>query len=265
MRSCSPVASMPWRIAAACIFAAAFCVSSAIGRAQSGATPQRTVRDGVFSEAQAARGKLAYEANTCTRCHLDTLEGREQGGGGNGGAPLRGQRFVQDFGESKLSKLVSKIRVDKPMENPGTLPSQMALDIAAYILLKNDYPAGRTELSNETANTTWIPGPPGAAGLANYEVVTSIGCLYHDPSNSWLLRNAAALTPVDPASSADRDRSAGPSTPSTNTFRLLDAYHYDAASHADHTVKVVGYLVRMGAEIRITVTTLQTVAPNCAN
>ena len=95
--------------------------------------------------------------------------------------------------------------------------------------------------------------------------MTSVGCLYHDPSNSWLLRNAAALTAIEPeASGVDRQQAIGTGTPSTNTFRLLAAYRHDAASHADHTVKVVGYLVRLGAEIRVNVTSLQTVSPACS-
>ena len=151
------------------------------------------------------------------------------------------------------------------MKIPAPSSEQTALDLAAYILLKNEYPAGDKDLTSEAANATWIPGPPGATGIPDYALVTSVGCLYHDPSNSWLLRNAAALTAIEPeASGADRQQAIGTSTPSTNTFRLLAAYHHDAASHADHTVKVVGYLVRLGAEIRVSVTSLQTVSPACS-
>src|SRR6185436_19879925 len=83
------------------IVTAALSISPALTRAQTASAPQKTVQDGVFTDAQAARGKQAYESSTCTRCHLETLEGREQGGGGNGGAALIGLRFVQDYGESK--------------------------------------------------------------------------------------------------------------------------------------------------------------------
>ena len=244
--------------AAALIVTAAVSTSPTPIGAQSTAAPQKTVRDGVFTDAQGARGKEAFETNTCTRCHLDTLEGREQGGGGNGGAALIGLRFVQDYGESKLSSLVNKILVDKPNDNPGTLTEQVALDIAAYILKKNNYPAGQAELTKEAAGATYIPGPPGAAGIAAHTIVTSTGCLFKDPSNSWLLKNAADLTPVSPGAGG------GSGATGTNTFRLLDAYHYDAASQAGHTVKVVGYLVRLGAEIRVSLTSLQTVAASCS-
>lgn len=230
--------------------------------AQSPAIPQRTVKDGVFTAAQADRGKQAYETNSCTRCHLETLEGREQGGGGNGGTPLKGLRFIQDFGETKLSTLVNKMRLDKPMENPGTLSDHAALEIAAYILLKNDYPPGQTELTNDVAGQIWIPGPAGATGIANHTIVGSIGCLYHDPSDSWILTKARALTPTADAAEGAPPASA---TPPAHTFRLLDAYNRNPAPLANHIVKVEGYLVRLGAEIRVSLTSLEQAGGSCSN
>jgi hypothetical protein len=239
----------------------ALCESPALIQGQSAAVPQKMVGDGVFSEAQAARGKKAFEqgTGTCTKCHLASLEGREQTGGGNGGAALIGLRFIQDFGESKLSKLVNKIRVDKPVEDPGTLTEQVALDMAAYLLMKNNYPAGSVDLTSDIASQTWVPGPPGATGIPDHAIVTSTGCLFNDPSNSWLLRNAGDLKVV----TLDAPGGLAAGAPGMNTFRLLDAYDYDAASQANHKVKVVGYLVRLGAEIRVSLTSLQTVALSC--
>ncbi len=245
---------------AAAVAVSILCLSLSFVAAQTGTSPQKSVRDGVFTAAQAERGRLAYEGTSCVRCHLDTLEGREQGGGGNGGAPLKGLRFIQDFGESKLSTLVNKMRVDKPNEDPGTLNEQTALDIAAYILLKNDYPAGTAELTSESAATTWIPGPAGATGIANHTVVNSIGCLFHDPSDSWLLVKAHALSPV---TSAEHAASSSGSA-ATHTFRLLNAYNNNAASYANRTVKAEGYLVRLGAEIRISLTSLQPAGGACS-
>jgi cytochrome c553 len=255
------------KLAVALFSMGALCVSSVAMRAQSAATPQRTIRDGVFTQAQADRGRQAYESNSCVRCHLATLEGREQGGGGNGGAPLKGLRFIQDFGESRLSKLVNKIRVDKPDDNPGTLSEQVALDIAAYILSKNEYPAGETELTTEAATASWIPGPPGAVGVPNYTLVSSVGCLHHDPTNSWLLRNAATVTPLAPTEldPAVTSSATAASTARTNTFRLLGAHRHNADALSNQGVQVTGYLVRLGAEIRISVISLQAAATACAN
>jgi mono/diheme cytochrome c family protein len=258
------VVDMLPKIAAGIFCVGAVCIWSVALRAQNAATPQQTIRDGVFTLAQAERGREAYESSSCVRCHLATLEGREQGGGGNGGAPLKGLRFIQDFGESRLSKLVNTIRIDEPKESPGTLSEQAALDIAAYILSKNEYPAGQIELTSETAAAIWIPGPPGATGVPNYTLVSSFGCLYQDPSNSWLLRNAAAVTPLVPAQVDPAVTSATlASTERTNTFRLLNAFNHKAVAYANQGVRVTGYLVRLGAEIRISLTSLQAEAAAC--
>jgi hypothetical protein len=257
MRSRSLTSMMP--SAAVLIAMLVLCARPAPIQAQAPATPQKMVGDGVFTDAQAARGKKLFEQNTCTKCHLATLEGREQTGGGNGGAALIGLRFIQDFGESRLSKLVNKIRVDKPVEDPGTFSEQVALDMAAYLLMKNNYPAGAADLTSDLAGQTWVPGPPGATGIPDHAIVTSTGCLFNDPSNSWLLKNAGDLKVV----TLDAPGGIAAGAPGANTFRLLDAYDYDAASQANHSVRVVGYLVRLGAEIRVSLTSLQTVAPSC--
>ena len=41
--------------------------------------------------------------------------------------------------------------------------------------------------------------------------------------------------------------------PGEFTFRLLDAHHYGPDPHNGHKVRVSGYLVRLGAEIRVNV------------
>jgi hypothetical protein len=47
------------------------------------------------------------------------------------------------------------------------------------------------------------------------------------------------------------------------TFRLLDAISYNPDPHDGHTVRVTGYLVRLGAEIRVNVQSLQMVNASC--
>ena len=56
-----------------------------------------------------------------------------------------------------------------------------------------------------------------------------------------------------------------PGGPGEFTFRLLDAISFNPETHNDHKVRVTGYMVRLGAEIRVNVQSLQTIAPSCAN
>lgn len=221
---------------------------------------RKTVRDAVYTEAQAARGKKVYEAN-CITCHLADLDGSANPDAGARGAPLVGTRFVQDFGESKVSALFNKMKRDMPSGRPGTLTDQEYLDATSYVLQRNRFPAGATELTEETAGEFWIPGAGGAEGLANYTFVTAVGCLHQDPTRSWLLTNAHELKKTD--ATAGAPPASLPDGPGEFTFRLLDAISYKPEPHDGHRVRVTGYMVRLGAEIRVNVQSLQMVGSSC--
>ena len=222
---------------------------------------RKTAREPVYADAQAERGKKVYEAN-CVTCHLPDLDGSANPDAGARGAPLVGTRFVQDFGESKVSALFNKMKRDMPSGRPGTLTDQEYLDLTAFVLQRNRFPSGSTELTEEAAGEFWIPGAGGADGLQNYTFVTTAGCLHQDPTRSWLLTNAQELKKTEvPAAGAAPD--AGSDGPGEFTFRLLDAISYKPEPHNGHKVRVTGYMVRLGAEIRVNVQSLQMVGASC--
>ena len=247
--------------------AAILCAAVVLLSAQEDAKLRKTVRDPVYTAAQAERGKQVYEAN-CVTCHLADLDGSTNPTAGARGAPLVGTRFVQDFGESKVSALFNKMKRDMPSGRPGTLTDQQYLDAAAYVLQRNSFPAGSAELTVDTADATWIPGAGGAEGLQNYTFVSAVGCLHQDPTRSWLLTNAGELKKTDPAAAAGGGATADSApndsgTPGEYTFRLLDAISYNPEPHNGHKVRVTGYMVRLGAEIRVNVQSLQTIGSSC--
>ena len=238
-----------------------FCAAVAARLTAQEPVARKTVRDPVYTEAQAERGKKVYEAN-CVTCHLPDLDGSANPDAGARGAPLVGTRFVQDFGESKVSALFNKMKRDMPSGRPGTLTDQEYLDASAYVLQRNKFPAGATELTEETAGEFWIPGAGGAEGLQNYTFVTTVGCLHQDPTRSWLLINAHELTRTDlPAAGAPP--AAVPDAPGEFTFRLLDAISYNPDPHNGHKMRVTGHMVRLGAEIRVNVQSLHMVGTSC--
>ncbi len=237
-----------------------FCASLAARPGAQETVARKTVREAVYTDAQAERGKRVYEAN-CVTCHLPDLDGSANPDAGARGAPLVGSRFVQDFGESKVSALFNKMKRDMPSGRPGTLTDQEYLDAAAYVLQRNRFPAGATELTEETAGEFWIPGAGGAEGLENYTFVTTIGCLHQDPTRSWLLTSAHGLKKTEPASGVAP--AAVPDAPGEFTFRLLDAISYNPDPHSGHKMRVNGYMVRLGAEIRVNVQSLQMVGASC--
>jgi mono/diheme cytochrome c family protein len=232
----------------------AFCaVVVGLPTAQEAAKARKTARDAVYTAAQAERGKQIYQEH-CVRCHLEELDGSANPTAGARGAPLVGGRFVQDFGESKVSALFNKMKRDMPSGQPGSLSDQQYLDLVTYVLHRNSFPAGTAELTSELADEAWIPGAGGADGLQNYTLVSAVGCLNQDPTRSWFLNDAEELKDMK-ASTSERQRGFA--------FRLLDAISYNPEPHNGHKVRVTGYMVRLGAEIRVNVTSLEMVAASC--
>jgi mono/diheme cytochrome c family protein len=118
-------------------------------RAQSGAAgPRASVRDGLYSAAQAARGKVAYERN-CAECHMPDLAGHEYAGA------LAGYAFQLKWQDASLGEFFGRVR-SMPLGRPGSLTSQEYLDIVAYALQKNGYPEGTHDLTAAIA-TQWPP------------------------------------------------------------------------------------------------------------
>src|SRR5678815_1825128 len=76
------------------------------------AQPARTIWDGVYNEAQAARGEQLY-AEHCSRCHGNTLAGMEA-------APaLTGTTFYSNWEGETLQALFDRIRTSMPPDKPG--------------------------------------------------------------------------------------------------------------------------------------------------
>jgi mono/diheme cytochrome c family protein len=124
----------------------------AIGRAQQ----SRAVTEGVYTEAQAARGQALYK-DRCASCHGEAL-------GGAQAPPLAGDEFVRTWRAQPLSDLVDKIRNTMPASAPGELTRQQSADLVAYILKVGQFRAGSAELTSEEAALKQITWPAGIAG-----------------------------------------------------------------------------------------------------
>ena len=103
----------------------------------------RTVWDGVYTETQAERGRASYQ-QTCLSCHRDDLRGDST-------APsLVGESFLFLWGDMEVGELSARIQKVMPPERPGSLPAQTYTDIVAFILQKNGFPAGSSDLATES-------------------------------------------------------------------------------------------------------------------
>lgn len=97
------------------------------------ATGPASVYDGVYSEAQVARGEALSDAR-CAACH--SAEG-EWGGG----------FLLLGYNGRPVWELVAMLRATMPMDAPGTLTLQEYTDVTAYILAINEIPAGGADLA----------------------------------------------------------------------------------------------------------------------
>jgi len=122
--------------------------------ASAGQVPKtRTVWEGIYTEAQAARGEKAYKL-ACGYCHKDNLAGGFFDDG-NGRAPaLAGARaFDSSFEKRWAGKTVGEMVIDvgtaMPLNDPGSLPPETYVDIITFLLARNGVPAGTVELPPE--------------------------------------------------------------------------------------------------------------------
>ena len=108
------------------------------------AAQTRTVWDGVYTDAQAERGRASYQ-QSCAACHREDLRGDST-------APsLVGESFTFLWGDMEVGELLARMQKLMPPERPGSLPPQTYIDIVAFMLQKNAFPAGSMELSADPA------------------------------------------------------------------------------------------------------------------
>jgi len=102
-----------------------------------GAQAKKSVKEGVYTDAQAKRGEALYK-DQCAACHGDDLAGSGPM------PPLAGNDFVKNW--KNLGDLFDKIHMSMPASSPGSLTEAQTADIISYVLSVGKYPAGTTEL-----------------------------------------------------------------------------------------------------------------------
>lgn len=119
------------------LFVTGTALTVAIGAAAvQGQTPSKTTNSGVYTAAQAERGKKLFEAK-CTACH-DT-------------ARFTGDAFLDPWDGKPLKGVWDIASGTMPEDNPGSLQQQEYGDILAYFLSLNAFPTGDAELEGNAA------------------------------------------------------------------------------------------------------------------
>ncbi|HEY0396638.1 MAG TPA: PQQ-binding-like beta-propeller repeat protein [Candidatus Elarobacter sp.] len=111
---------------------------------------------GHYTRAQAASGATVYSA-TCQQCHGVNLQGQSAPG-------LTGRAFQAYVGKSgTAASLFDFISRQMPADRPGSLTQQQYLDVTAFILSRNGYPAGDVPLTKATLANVPLGGGNVAA------------------------------------------------------------------------------------------------------
>jgi S-disulfanyl-L-cysteine oxidoreductase SoxD len=229
-------------------------------RAQETPAPAADPRiwQGIFSAAQAARGKDTYTA-ACLRCHAPDLTGVT--------APaLTGDRFFNSWGGEPVDRLYLKIRDTMPPNFGTVLDNQGKLDVVAFILQSNGFPAGATDLvvgASDLASAQILKKGQQAA-VQNFSLVQTVGCLAKGDGETWkLTRTADPLSTREDAPSAQALQSAASRPLGTRTFVLQSAVPFSPASHVGQKMEARGLVYVDPADSRITLTSLKPTGSAC--
>jgi mono/diheme cytochrome c family protein len=98
------------------------------------AQDKRSVKAGVYTDAQADRGQSLYRSK-CASCH----------------APNRftDDFFYASFAGKPMWEMFDVISDSMPEDNPGSMKKEEYADVIAYLLKLNRFPAGSVELPTD--------------------------------------------------------------------------------------------------------------------
>ena len=210
----------------------------------------KTVDQGVYTSAQAARGAKLFESN-CAMCHRDP----------GGTAPvLAGDRFTKTFSDAPLQTLFTTIKTTMPRNAPGSLSDAEYVDLVAHLLKINSYADGMNELA-----LTDLPGIkiPGQTGSLDFALVQVVGCLAQNGRVWTLSRATEPVRTREPEAPKDDVVGQLDGAPlGDRTFRLQQVYSAPAGWR-DQRVVTKGFLTKSGNEDRVNVTSMRTLTSTC--
>ena len=196
------------------------------------------------------------------------LSGRD---GGGQGPELAGPAFRKKWDLQSVNQLYTEIKTRMPRNQPGTLTAEAYVNVVAYVLESNKFPAGEDPLVASAAlastfitqaETTKAAAAPAA--IATGALVQVIGCLQNS-GDGWMLTQAAPpVRTENPDASPAEQLSKLASTPAgTASLRLLGIYSAPD-EHKGHRMEAKGFLVKDPDGDRLNVVSLEMVASACA-
>ncbi len=222
---------------------------------------KKGVWDGVYTTAQAERGKANFLTGRCGGCHQLDLSGDR-------GPTLRGDAFLSHWENGPVNSLFKKISETMPPNGPNETTDEAKIDIVAFLLQSNAFPAGQIELKldAEALDRIEIVRRGLVATAPNFSLVQVVGCLTQGPNDRWVLtRTSEPVVTKDEAPTPTVLKSAESKALGSQTYQLVSVTPFKPESHKGHKVEARGLLYRDPTDARLNLTSLQMVAPSCGN
>lgn len=102
----------------------------------------------LYTATQADLGQAKFKEN-CAVCHGPHLEGRA-------GPALKGANFASEEAQFHVRDIFTILVHNMPATEPGSLPHDDYVDIMAFLLQQNGYPAGQQQLTYDQALTSKV-------------------------------------------------------------------------------------------------------------
>jgi len=225
------------------------------------ALSKKGIWDGVFTTAQADRGKAALLQNGCNGCHGADLAGER-------GPSLKGERFIKAWENGSVGRLFIKVRDTMPPLNAEQVTPSTKVDIIAYLLQQNGFPMGTAELSVDAdtlESVQIVRKGTDSTRAPNFALVQVVGCLTQDPNGRWILTNSTdpAVTKEEAATPTGL-KAAETIAIGTETFELVSVVpSFKPETHKDHRMEARGLLYREPSYAELNLTSLTMIASTC--
>ena len=214
--------------------------------------PRPTVWDGIYTDAQAERGR-GFFAEHCASCHGADLRGGES-------KALVDKRFWSDWQETTVDYLFTQISTNMPFSDDGSLagklPRGVYVDIVAHILKSNGFPAGQRELTAEAMVGIPIVHEDGPRDLPADALAHVVGCLERS-GTEWRLVKASRPARVRAAGAVDTKQPLGDRT-IVLRFVLTPLQKY-----VGYRMSATGRLMGDGGSEGLNVTSVSPIAQAC--
>ena len=117
-----------------------------VSAASPATAPQKTSNDGIYTKAQAEGAKAQFE-KICASCHPFTVAAKKK----PKDLLLGDEPFFENWEGRPIVDLVNVIALTMPNDGSAVITEAEALDLVAYVLQQNGYPAGSAPLTKAAA------------------------------------------------------------------------------------------------------------------